>query len=254
VGRVVALLVLVLAGCRSGSLPVPEAHADPARASGGVAVVELFTSEGCSSCPPADRVLADLAASGDSAVFPLAFHVDYWDDLGWRDRFDSAENTERQRAYAGAFRAAQVYTPQMVVNGVEQFTGSDRSRATRAITAALAAPASVALHVRAHDLDASGVTVDYEAPGAPAGALLTVAVVEHAATSAVASGENSGKTLRHANVVRGFRVVPLAAPTGSARIAVHAPTDGEVIAFVQRPRDGEGMPVIGAARAPLPRR
>ena len=94
--RIVALaLAALVGGCRSTS--VPEARADePPSATKGVAVVELFTSEGCSSCPPADDVLADLATS-DRPVYALAFHVDYWDDLGWPDRFASHENTMRQR-------------------------------------------------------------------------------------------------------------------------------------------------------------
>src|SRR5271167_1475342 len=108
------------------------------------AVVELFTSEGCSSCPPADAALAEMAANARKSgapVFALAFHVDYWNYLGWTDRFSDAAYTRRQSDYARAFNTDQVYTPQMIVNGVDQFVGSDRDAAKRAIDAALAKPA-----------------------------------------------------------------------------------------------------------------
>src|SRR5262245_45734348 len=143
-------LVLVLvascrgsAGERSIDQPValppalgdnPAPIAAPSHAASPFALVELFTSEGCSSCPRADVVLAELHAE---RVFPLTFHVAYWNSLGWRDRFSSGEMTARQNEYAATFGRTGVYTPQMIVNGVEEFTGSDRARATRAIARAL---------------------------------------------------------------------------------------------------------------------
>src|SRR6476620_3102500 len=112
----------------------------------GFAVVELFTSEGCSSCPPADAVLARLAADTRDrglAVYPLAFHVDYWDRLGWRDPHSAKAYTDRQYAYAAALGAAgQVYTPQMVVNGTAAFAGSNAREADRQVAAALVRPAA----------------------------------------------------------------------------------------------------------------
>jgi hypothetical protein len=255
--RIVALALAVLAACRSGSSSLPEARADEptGKTAGGVAVVELFTSEGCSSCPPADSVLADLARSSERPVYALAFHVDYWDDLGWPDRFASPDNTARQQAYAHAFGTRGLYTPQMIVGGTEQFTGSDRDRADAAVARALARPASVRLSVHPRPPESNTVTVDYEAAGAPAGAVLNVAIVEHAASTPVRAGENAGKTLRHTNVVRAFRSAPLASPTGSVVVQFPAslPREGaEVIAYVQgaSPDDG-GMPVLGAARSPL---
>src|SRR5271157_4122233 len=95
------------------------------------AVVELFTSEGCSSCPPAEAYVGELAQRAD--VLALAFHVDYWDDLGWRDRFGLPEAVQRQRAYANALRLSSVYTPQVVVDGHEDCVGSDRGSIGRAL-------------------------------------------------------------------------------------------------------------------------
>src|SRR5258708_22504302 len=98
----------------------------------GPAVVELFTSQGCSSCPPADTYLGELTQRRD--VLALAFHVDYWDDLGWRDRFGLSDAVERQRAYAKVLRLSTVYTPQVVIDGQDNFVGSDVKSIGRALT------------------------------------------------------------------------------------------------------------------------
>jgi hypothetical protein len=236
---------------------VPEARADePAGgAASGVAVVELFTSEGCSSCPPADEVLSDLAKRSDRPIYALGFHVDYWDNLGWPDRSASPDNTARQRAYAHAFGAGGLYTPQMIVDGTEQFTGSDRTRAEAAVGRAIARPARVQLSVHLKRARPDAVTVEYEAHGAPAGAVLNVAVVERDVSTSVRAGENAGRTLRHANVVRTFVTSPVSS-AGSVVVQLPArlPRDGaELVAFVQGSAGDEGgMPILGAGRASIP--
>jgi hypothetical protein len=255
--RIAVLACASLLACHSASTAVPEARADePAGgAAGGVAVVELFTSEGCSSCPPADEVLGDLARRSDRPIYALGFHVDYWDSLGWPDRAASPDNTARQRAYAHSFGAGSLYTPQMIVDGTEQFTGSDRARAEAAVGRAVARPARVHLSVHPQRTRPDSVTVEYEAQGATAGAALNVAVVERDVSTSVRAGENAGRTLRHANVVRAFVTAP-ASSAGSVVVQLPArlPRDGaEVIAFVQGSSgDGGGMPILGAARSSLP--
>ncbi len=256
----VALVGLVIATCRpTGPDGIAEARADEPAGGGtssGEAVVELFTSEGCSSCPPADALLADLANT-KRPVFALAFHVDYWDDLGWVDRFASPENTDRQRTYARSFGARGLYTPQMIVNGTESFTGSDRSRAQQSVAQALARPASVPLSIGVRATTSDSVAVDWNAPGAPAGAVIDVAIVERSTSTDVRAGENAGRVLRHANVVRAFVVAPIAARPASLVVRVPAAMrrdGGEVIAYVQGPATPPGgMPVLGSARAALPR-
>ena len=250
------LLALPLTSCQSS---IPEAQADPAPsvpipAKSAVAVVELFTSEGCSSCPPADAILADLSAS--RGVYALSFHVDYWDDLGWPDRFASAENTARQRAYARSFGARGLYTPQMIVGGREPFVGSDREHANTAISRELAVAPVVFLALHARRTADGSVAIDYTAPEAPRGSLLNVAVVERAVSTAVRGGENAGKTLKHVNVVRTFTVAPLASPVGSTVVPVPPalrPQDAEIIAYAQgESTEGGAAPVLGAASAPIP--
>src|ERR1700733_13645315 len=94
----------------------------------GFAVVELFTSEGCSSCPPADKAVAKLLQEHAGNVYVLGYHVDYWDNLGWKDIFSNAAYTQRQKEYAKIFKLSSVYTPQVILNGTEQFVGSDENK------------------------------------------------------------------------------------------------------------------------------
>ena len=184
----------------------------------GVAVVELFTSEGCSSCPPADAALSRLAArakAGALPVYPLSFHVDYWNYLGWRDRFSQADFSARQHAYNWINPSGGTYTPQAVVNGRAESVGSNASRIDGLVSSALeAAPrAFVALEAKR---STSSITVSYRVTGETADRVLNLALVEPHAESAVASGENAGERLAHVNVVRAFTTRPLAASTAGA--------------------------------------
>jgi hypothetical protein len=219
----------------------------PAHAAAGVAVVELYTSEGCSSCPPAERILSDLAAEARTShkpIYALELHVDYWNSLGWRDPFSAATYSERQRAYGEALGEEQVYTPQMIVNGTNAFVGSNRTRADAAIVAGLAKDSRVAIEV-ASRRHGDTLWIDYRTSSAPTGAVLVVAWVALREVVRVPRGENAGRTLVHANVVRGLRVEPLD-PSGRGVLELRRPSSepGEVIAFVQDPHSLE---ILGAA-------
>lgn len=225
------------------ALQTPTTETEP------IAVIELFTSEGCSSCP-ADRLLLDLAARKDARLFPLAFHVDYWNRLGWTDPFSDAAYSKRQRAYARAVGSGRVYTPQMVVNGTDEFIGSRRVVAERAIQRALDAPARSTIDLGT-EITGASVQIEYDVVDAPSGAVLHLALVQRQAEQAVPRGENAGRTLRHANVVRAFETVP--AGSGSQTLALPGDLDADnaaVVAYVQT----SGMQqIIGAARALLTR-
>jgi len=233
-----ALLVALVAGAASPPGPAP--------ASPGVALVELFTSEGCSSCPPADALLErrvhDAGASGRH-VYGVSLHVDYWDQLGWRDRFSSAAVTRRQSQYARRFGLKSIYTPEVVVNGDGECVGSNAGAVNSQIDRALSHASSVtpALSVSAsgHELR---VRCDVAHP--PKGATLEVAWVQSHAVSAPNAGENGGSTLRHANVARDLKTVELGAGFHDV-IVLHRPEvqDGEVIAWVQAADQGS---VLGA--------
>lgn len=169
-------------------------------------LVELFTSEGCSSCPPADRILTTLQRDQlvpNAEVITLGFHVDYWDRLGWKDSFSSAEFTRRQEAYAAQFGNDSSYTPQIVVDGVSEFVGSNRGRANEEIAkSALNAKGTIDLKIDKDKL--TGLISGLVNKG---GATIYLAVAESELSNRVGSGENSGNTLNHASVVRELKQI-----------------------------------------------
>jgi len=167
-------------------------------------VVELFTSEGCSSCPPADALLVKLSQQGVSNGAPLILmgeHVDYWNYIGWTDRFSSKQFSQRQSEYGKALNA-NVYTPEMVINGDTQFVGSDASQAQREIAAAAkeTKPAQVTLHWEGNNR----LHVSVQAP-AQERSMVLLATTEDGLSTSVEAGENGGRTLHHAAVVRQLR-------------------------------------------------
>ena len=164
------------------------------------AVVELFTSEGCNSCPPAEAYVGELAGRPD--VLALAFHVDYWDDLGWRDRFGLSQAVERQRNYARTLRLGSVYTPQVVVDGSTDYVGSNRGAIERALRDNRQGP-PVVLSVSTDE-----ISIRMEA-GTQAGARGDVVLVSYLrkAVTPIGRGENAGRTLAEYNIVRSVQAL-----------------------------------------------
>ena len=224
--------------------------APPRRADGRKSTVtlELFTSQGCSSCPPADHLLSALnhEQKTDGTVIPLSYHVDYWDHLGWSDPFSSASWTRRQNEYARVMRSSQVYTPQLVINGTAQMVGSDEGRVRREIARQQqqadrgmvvldrVQPESNALSVDLHAiLDAADV--------AGHTAQVLVVLFENDVTTAVASGENSGRRLTNDAIVRWQApVLKLRGGAGEGKTSVRVPLQASwraghlgVAAFIQ---------------------
>lgn len=204
------------------------------------AVVELFTSQGCSSCPSADRNLSRIVADAERRglnVLALSFHVDYWNRLGWKDPYSDAAWTDRQSVYAKAFEADGLYTPQMVINGSHQFVGSDVKQSEAVIAESLAEPATgVALKISASTREQGGLRVDYELKDARVGESLVVALVRDSATKDVSRGENAGRKLSHRNVVRSLERVSAPGTRGTVNIkppADFADATHRLIAFVQ---------------------
>ena len=193
----VALTLACGAGASCSAGDAGTALADGTRFAPRPAVVELFTSEGCSSCPPADAYIGELTRRSD--VLALTFHVDYWDDLGWRDPFALRDGVQRQRKYVRALGRRAVYTPEVVVDGEADFVGSDRA----AIGKALARPRDgigMALAMRdGHVL----IELNAHQPGMASEVLLIA--YRRAAVSAVKRGENAGRTLSEYNIVREIR-------------------------------------------------
>ncbi|MCA1615194.1 MAG: DUF1223 domain-containing protein [Acidobacteria bacterium] len=178
-------------------------------------IVELFTSEGCSSCPPADAVLARLDRTQPVAgaeVIPLAMHVDYWNYLGWSDPFSSPAFSARQGEYASAYGKDGVYTPQMIVDGVTEFPGGNGGRAADAIAKAASVPKAETQITRAARQPAEGVRLAVSLKNIPKltdgdAAYVLLAVTESNLSTDVARGENAGRRLPHVGVVRSLTTV-----------------------------------------------
>jgi hypothetical protein len=209
---------LLLAACGASLLA---AGADSSRAP---ILVELFTSEGCSSCPPADRLLESL----DAQAIVLSEHVDYWDGLGWRDPYSGHANTQRQEAYARGFGIPGPYTPQMVIDGVTEFVGNDARRAMEEIARARSRE-KIGVHLAR---SAAGVQVQIDR--AVRAADVWLALADNSGTSQVAAGENQGRRLHHVAILRSLRKIGAIKRGGGFAQDIAVPADaGRVIVFVQ---------------------
>lgn len=256
-GLAAIVFALAASACGAAEEPVLEPLAsaspdapEPPVVPTPVVLVELFTSEGCPSCPPADAVLARLVERESEGVIALAYHVDYWNEGDHRDPFAMRTATQRQLFYAKSFEQKQLYTPQLVVGGVEELNGSDGPKANRAVEAALARPTDVWMRV-AGRLEGPTARVEWEARPLPQATTLHLAVVERRAENRVATGEAAGRTLTHVNVVRSYLSMP-SDRRGTARVPVPESARGEdlaVVAFVQ----AVDRRVVGAAVGPLGR-
>jgi hypothetical protein len=222
------------------------AGATAAHADGTKAVVELFTSQGCSSCPAADKVLAEYSNRND--VLALSYHVDYWDYLGWKDTLASRDYSQRQRDYSAARGDSDVYTPQLVIDGRSDLPGSLRAEIEGAIASNTNLAVPIAMAQRG---DAVTVSVGAAAGNVPH-ATLWLVMYDRTVTVPIARGENSGKTITYTNVVRKMR--PIAMWTGSAMSVdlprsemEHAKADGVAVLLQTEVKEGLPGPILGAA-------
>ena len=213
-----------------------------------VVVLELFTSQGCSSCPPADQALHDItrkAALAGQAVYSLSFHVDYWNRLGWQDPFSSKQFTDRQRQYDRALNS-QTYTPQLVINGRQNVVGGQKTTIEHAIQTIQKQPASAFIGVDGHlSRDARQITVTYNLSSSGP-YRLNVALVQKEAHTAVRNGENGGRSLVNTNVVRQFKTTEQPGTSGSVALPIPdglQPDQTAVLVYVQRNDTGQ---VVGA--------
>ena len=262
----IAVVVALAAAGGAAPGPVPPVPDEPAPGSPAPVIVELFTSQGCSSCPPADELLRGLARNQPvpgATVIPLSEHVDYWDRLGWRDPFSSPRFTARQKAYASALDAASIYTPQMVVDGQAGLVGSRGVEVQAAIREARDRPkvpvrVDVDSHPRSRVVEVTAeVGPDRLAAAAEAiGAWL--AITESGLETDVRAGENRFRRLHHTGVVRHLeRLDTLTAQAAAAgrfvraRLRLDAAWTRERLHAVVFLQERESLRIVGAARAPL---
>ncbi|MCE8506862.1 DUF1223 domain-containing protein [Ruegeria pomeroyi] len=212
-----------------------------ARAEGPV-VVELYTSQGCSSCPPADAIMHRLARRDD--VIGLALHVDYWDYIGWADEYADPAHTLRQQAYARAGGRSMIYTPQMIIHGVEDVVGAREEEVLALIAAHKAGPAPAGVSAtRAGDEITIGLTPGARAPDGPyAVQLVRYSPLRHAS---IRRGELAGRDLDYANVVDSWQVVGQWDGQSEQSLTVTAPDDLPAVVLVQQAGPG---PILAAAR------
>jgi len=224
-------------------------------------LVELYTSEGCSSCPPADAFLQQLDQQpvAGAAMIVLSEHVDYWNHVGWKDPFSSSFYSDRQSAYGRRFGLDSVYTPQMVVDGSEEFVGSDQDAAKKAFARAISAQ-KIAVHLSAISVESGTLRAHLEAaplpasPGKPSTEVYVVVALNRA-ESQVARGENAGRTLAHTAVAQSMTKVGETRPgegfNQDIRLKLKAglnPDNLRLVAFVQEAHQGR---VLGAAAQPV---
>jgi len=215
------------------------------------ALIELYTSEGCDSCPPADRWLSSLSTQdlGDRAV-ALAFHVDYWDRLGWTDRFGNAAFSQRQRDESSRASGAFVYTPQVLLQGRDFAQWHGAGELKRAIAAINVRPARAVLDLTVHPHDGTAdvdLTARVTDPRERADTMIAVALVQSGLASDVKAGENAGKRLRHDRVVRQWRPDVALNASGSGKAQLALPSDPgpmSVVIVAENRRTGEVLQTL----------
>ena len=227
-------LIHCLAAC--GAL----AGAAPAAAEQVPVVVELFTSQGCSSCPPADALLAELGQRDD--VIALALHVDYWDYIGWKDVFAQPKFTKRQKGYAVAGGWRMIYTPQMVINGTDDVVGSRPMKLAEAIQRHMTQPVKVDL-----DISRNGdvLTIRAENLGQAEPYEVHVVRYEEEESVRILRGENAGHTLTYSHIADDWTVVDRWNGRGTYEKGVKVQGDDPVVVLLQKPRHGA---IVAAAR------
>ncbi|REC50280.1 DUF1223 domain-containing protein [Chryseobacterium pennipullorum] len=241
-----ALLFAASAFIHQHKMPKTEQHSTPENS--GFAVLELFTSEGCSSCPAAEELMGQIEKEyKDEPVYLLSYHVDYWNRLGWKDRFSNAENSQRQQQYSRILNS-QVYTPQLVVNGKTEFVGSDETNIKNTIREALFSSKKTNVALSAN-VSQKEINVQYKTSATDLKNILLVNLVEKHSSTQVGKGENEGRHLHHWQIVHKQNQISLnkqAEGTTTFKLPEgFSPENWEVIAFIQNPKTGE---ISGSAK------
>ena len=230
------LSILVIATCIFMLIPAHKTFAKVNSTQNGVTVMELFTSQGCSSCPSADALLGKYVQQNDSHVICLSFNVDYWNRLGWRDVYSDHRFSERQYGYARALHS-DVYTPQLVINGAYQFVGSDQGNISRTLAKESAMVPSAEIEAQQTLQGGNSFSVDYTLSGNYDGCSLLAALVQNKTTTAIGSGENGGVLLNEYNVVRTFQTITSLSAKGNVHLKMPAgiaAKDCSIVLYLQK--------------------
>ena len=211
--------------------------------------MELFTSQGCSSCPSADRLLGKYA--NDPSVIALSFHVDYWNHLGWKDPFSTAENSARQQMYASSLNTEGIYTPQLVINGEREMVGSDEKKIKSTLTDLINESSNTGISITKLSSAEGKFEIKFTLQNLPRDASVHLAVVQKKEITAIRAGENRGVTLTNYNIVRSFQDVK--AKDGGNETTVTQPTglDNKEVSIVLIVQDKSNR-IIAAIQQQVP--
>ena len=228
-----SLVLLSSKDIRQNSLKLPVASGQT------VVVLELFTSQGCSSCPPADALLAEYAMAHDEHIIPISFHVDYWNRLGWTDPFSSSLYSARQQWYSQHLPNGSVYTPQLIVNGRGEAVGNNRNAVRSLLQKELRNKQAGTISVEDIVIGKNALTFHYKTADADVNNIINIALTQKQATTNIKSGENGGRTITNHNIVRSFISQPIS-NEGLGLINLPASfkaTDYALVLYVQNKKD-----------------
>ncbi len=242
------LPVFILVFC-SGSVSVDNHKNKTTTTSNNIVVLELFTSQGCSSCPPADRLLATYANREDIAA--LSFHVDYWNKLGWKDPFSDQLFTERQGNYASS-SGSSVYTPQIIINGEKEMVGSEENKIKATIKQFQKQQTASQIIISEIKTGDNKISVTYSVKGKLNNSVVNIALVQNKITTSIKAGENHGVTLTNYNVVRNFKTMSsIAAEKNETTIDMISGIDKKDCSIILYLQDVSSNKIYAAAKSPL---
>nr|WP_298927318.1 DUF1223 domain-containing protein [uncultured Allomuricauda sp.] len=214
-------------------------------------VLELFTSQGCSSCPPADVLLEKVKNQYTEEVYALSYHVDYWNYIGWEDPFSKSVYTKKQRDYNRKFQYRSNYTPQLVINGKEHFVGSNQSKMYSKINEYKAKKTNNVLDLDINESSHNSISFDYSIEGDLKDKLLRVVLVLDERTTSVKRGENRNRTLKNSNIVVAEKYIPMATKKGTSSIAVPEIVSSKDKLTLMVLIETDDLDITGAAKTPI---
>ncbi|KUJ53394.1 DUF1223 domain-containing protein [Chryseobacterium sp. JAH] len=242
IGTAVIVALMFIVSAFAYNSKNEETHKNLPSENKGFAVLELFTSEGCSSCPPADQLLGEIEKQyKNQHLYILSYHVDYWNNLGWKDKFSSAENSKRQLHYSQTLQT-QIYTPQLVINGKKEFVGSDRYAVEKAIQKALLTSSNSKIDLSAN-ISQKNITVKYKTAQNTSQYKILITLIKKKASNAIQRGENEGRHLVHWQIVHQQNQISLE-KTSEGTTDFKLPenfdaTNWEIIGMIQNVKSGE---------------
>nr|WP_299067326.1 DUF1223 domain-containing protein [uncultured Allomuricauda sp.] len=214
-------------------------------------VLELFTSQGCSSCPPADLLLEKVKKQYPENVYALSYHVDYWNYIGWEDPFSKSIYTKKQRDYNRKFQYRSNYTPQLVINGEEHFVGSNQSKMYSKLNEYRTKKSENTLSLSIKEVDADAIAFDYVAAGDLTDKQLRVVLVLDERTTPVKRGENRNKTLKNSNIVVAEKYISVIAKNGTHSIEIPKLVSKNDNLTLMLLLESDNLDITGAAKAPI---